>query len=108
MIWIEFFDKKENKIKDIKDSNKVKVIKFDFMVDGHMDQMYIYLEEKHLLSLTKPRIDINYKYIRINDMSSSSFIEKTINNLEYQLKGFFLDDSIFLRINQNHDIKITI
>lgn len=108
MIWIDFFDDKENKIKNIKDINKIEVIRFDFMVDCHADQMYIYLEEKRLLLLTKPSIKINYKYLRINDISATMFIEKVITELEYKPDGFFLDDSITLRINQGHDIEIII
>jgi hypothetical protein len=108
MIWIDFFDEKENKIKNIKDSNKIKVIRFDFMVDCHADQMYIYLEEKRLSSLTKPSIKINYKHLKINNISATMFIEKAITELEYEPDGFFLDDSITLRINQGHDIKIEI
>jgi|GEM_PF-3016234 hypothetical protein len=108
MIWIDFFDDTKNKIKNIKDINNIEVIRFDFIVDGHADQMYIYLEEKRLLSLTKPSIKINYKYLRINNISATMFIEKAITELEYQPDGFFLDDSITLRINQGHDIEIKI
>jgi len=108
MVWIDFFDDKENKIKNIEEVKKINKIEFSFMVDCHSDNMCIYLEERKLLSLTIPAIKINYEYLRINNISATMFIKKVITELEYKPDGFFLDDSITLRINQGYDIEIII